>query len=122
MERLCKGGKNPCYYDSVVRWDKELLPIKKITAHSAFSFIGLGINPTCHTERPLQGWVTPATNTTALQIAGLFIWKGYEMKKYIPVDFDEKGNAVLGREKNTPTSNSFIPQHGHQVEARENRD
>lgn len=31
------------------------------------------------------------------------------MKKYIPVDFDEKGNAVLGREKNTPTSNSFIP-------------
>ena len=41
--------------------------------------------------------------------AGLFIWKGYEMKKYIPVDFDEKGNAVLGREKNTPTSNSFIP-------------
>ena len=31
------------------------------------------------------------------------------MKKYIPVDFDEKGNAVLGREKNTPTSNGFIP-------------
>ena len=31
------------------------------------------------------------------------------MKKYIPVDFDEKGNAVLGRERNTPTSNGFIP-------------
>ena len=53
MEILCKGGKNPCYSDSVVRWDKELLPIKKITAHSAFSFIGLGINPTCHTRKTL---------------------------------------------------------------------
>lgn len=31
------------------------------------------------------------------------------MKKYYPVDFDEKGNAVLGRAKNTPASNSFIP-------------
>lgn len=31
------------------------------------------------------------------------------MKKYIPVDFDEKGNAVLGTQKNTPTSNGFIP-------------
>lgn len=31
------------------------------------------------------------------------------MKKYIPVDFDEKGNAVLGNAKNTPTSNGFIP-------------
>ena len=31
------------------------------------------------------------------------------MKKYIPVDFDEKGNAILGRERNTPTSNGFIP-------------
>ena len=31
------------------------------------------------------------------------------MKKYYPVDFDEKGNAVLGTPKNTPTSNSFIP-------------
>ena len=31
------------------------------------------------------------------------------MKKYYPVDFDEKGNAVLGRAKNTPTSNGFIP-------------
>lgn len=31
------------------------------------------------------------------------------MKKYYPVDFDEKGNAVLGNAKNTPTSNSFIP-------------
>lgn len=31
------------------------------------------------------------------------------MKKYYPVDFDEKGNAVLGRAKNTPTSNGFVP-------------
>ena len=31
------------------------------------------------------------------------------MKKYIPVDFDEKGNAVLGNASNTPTSNGFIP-------------
>lgn len=31
------------------------------------------------------------------------------MKKYIPLDFDEKGNAVLGNAKNTPTSNGFIP-------------
>lgn len=31
------------------------------------------------------------------------------MKKYYPVDFDEKGNAVLGNAKNTPTSNGFIP-------------
>lgn len=73
MEILCKGGKNPCYSDSVVRWDKELLPIKKITAHSAFSFIGLGINPTCHTERPLQGWVTPATKTHPRVTAGVLL-------------------------------------------------
>lgn len=31
------------------------------------------------------------------------------MKKYYPVDFDEKGNAVLGNASNTPTSNGFIP-------------
>ena len=31
------------------------------------------------------------------------------MKKYIPIDFDEKGNAVLGTPKNKPTSNGFIP-------------
>lgn len=31
------------------------------------------------------------------------------MKKYYPVDFDEKGNAVLGTPKNTPTSNGFVP-------------
>lgn len=31
------------------------------------------------------------------------------MKKYYPVDFDDKGNAVLGTPKNTPTSNGFIP-------------
>ena len=31
------------------------------------------------------------------------------MKKDYPVDFDEKGNAVLGTPKNTPTSNGFIP-------------
>ena len=31
------------------------------------------------------------------------------MKKYYPVDFDEKGNAVLGNAKDTPTSNGFIP-------------
>lgn len=31
------------------------------------------------------------------------------MKKYYPVDFDKKGNAVLGTPKNTPTSNGFIP-------------
>lgn len=31
------------------------------------------------------------------------------MKKYYPVDFDEKGNVILGKEKNTPTSNGFIP-------------
>lgn len=30
------------------------------------------------------------------------------MKKYYPVDFDEKGNAVLGNAKSTPTSNGFI--------------
>lgn len=31
------------------------------------------------------------------------------MKKYYPIDFDTKGNAILGEAKNTPTSNSFIP-------------
>lgn len=31
------------------------------------------------------------------------------MKKYYPVDFDEKGKAVLGKAKDTPTSNGFIP-------------
>lgn len=31
------------------------------------------------------------------------------MKKYIPIDFDEKGKVVLGNAKNTPTSNGFIP-------------
>lgn len=31
------------------------------------------------------------------------------MKKYYPIDFDTKGNAILGDAKNTPTSNSFIP-------------
>ena len=31
------------------------------------------------------------------------------MKKYYPVDFDEKVNAVLGNASNTPTSNGFIP-------------
>lgn len=31
------------------------------------------------------------------------------MKKYYPVDFDEKGNAVLGNAKSNPTSNGFIP-------------
>lgn len=31
------------------------------------------------------------------------------MKKYYPIDFDEKGNAVLGNAKNNPTSNGFIP-------------
>lgn len=31
------------------------------------------------------------------------------MKKYIPIDFDEKGNAVLGNAKSNPTSNGFIP-------------
>ena len=31
------------------------------------------------------------------------------MKKYYPVDFDEKGNAVLGNAKSSPTSNGFIP-------------
>ena len=31
------------------------------------------------------------------------------MKKYYPIDFDTKGNAILGDAKSTPTSNSFIP-------------
>lgn len=31
------------------------------------------------------------------------------MKKYIPIDFDEKGKVILGNAKNTPTSNGFIP-------------
>lgn len=31
------------------------------------------------------------------------------MKKYIPIDFDEKGKVILGREKNTPTPNGTIP-------------
>jgi hypothetical protein len=31
------------------------------------------------------------------------------MKKYYPIDFDSKGNAILGDARNTPTSNSFIP-------------
>lgn len=31
------------------------------------------------------------------------------MKKYYPVDFDEKGNAVLGNAKSSPKSNGFIP-------------
>ena len=30
------------------------------------------------------------------------------MKKYYPVDFDEKCNAVLGNAKSNPTSNGFI--------------
>ena len=47
--------------------------------------------------------------TTAPYKAGLLLWKGYEMKKYIPLDFDEKGKVILGREKNTPTQNGTIP-------------
>ena len=31
------------------------------------------------------------------------------MKKYYPIDFDSKGNAILGDARSTPTSNSFIP-------------
>lgn len=31
------------------------------------------------------------------------------MKKYIPIDFDDKGKVILGREKNTPTQNGTIP-------------
>ena len=31
------------------------------------------------------------------------------MKKYYPIDFDEKGKAILGEARNTPTSNGFIP-------------
>lgn len=31
------------------------------------------------------------------------------MKKYYPIDFDTKGNAILGDAKSTPTSNGFIP-------------
>lgn len=31
------------------------------------------------------------------------------MKKYIPIDFDEKGKPILGNAKDTPTSNGFIP-------------
>lgn len=31
------------------------------------------------------------------------------MKKYYPVDFDEKGKVILGNAKDTPTSNGFIP-------------
>lgn len=31
------------------------------------------------------------------------------MKKYYPLDFDEKGKVILGREKNTPTQNGTIP-------------
>ena len=31
------------------------------------------------------------------------------MKKYYPVDFDEKGNAILGTARTTPTSNGFVP-------------
>ena len=31
------------------------------------------------------------------------------MKKYIPIDFDEKGKVILGNAKNTTTSNGFIP-------------
>lgn len=31
------------------------------------------------------------------------------MKKYYPIDFDEKGKAILGEARTTPTSNGFIP-------------
>lgn len=31
------------------------------------------------------------------------------MKKYYPIDFDEKGNAILGTARTTPTSNGFVP-------------
>lgn len=31
------------------------------------------------------------------------------MKKYIPLDFDEKGKVILGNAKNTPTQNGTIP-------------
>lgn len=31
------------------------------------------------------------------------------MKKYIPIDFDEKGKVILGNAKNTPTPNGTIP-------------
>ena len=51
----------------------------------------------------------PANENHPRVKAGVLLWKGYEMKKYIPVDFDEKGNVILGGERNTPTSNGFIP-------------
>lgn len=31
------------------------------------------------------------------------------MKKYYPIDFDEKGNAILGTARTTPASNGFVP-------------
>ena len=31
------------------------------------------------------------------------------MKKYINMDFDEKGNAILGTARTTPASNGFVP-------------
>lgn len=31
------------------------------------------------------------------------------MKRYIPIDFDEKGKVILGNAKNTPTQNGTIP-------------
>lgn len=31
------------------------------------------------------------------------------MKKYIPLDFDEKGKVILGNAKNAPTPNGTIP-------------
>lgn len=108
MEILCKGGRNPWYYTSVEEWENSF----KRTLETPFKrFLTLSFITATpfHTKRPLQGWVTPATKTTAPYKAGLFIWKGYEMKKYIPLDFDEKGKVILGREKNAPTPNGTIP-------------
>lgn len=63
---------------------------------------------TAHTKNPYMAG-KPASENHPRVKAGVLLWKGYEMKKYIPVDFDEKGNVILGRERNTPTSNGFIP-------------
>lgn len=63
---------------------------------------------TAHTKNPYMAG-KPASENHPRVKAGVLLWKGYEMKKYIPVDFDEKGKVILGRERNTPTSNKFIP-------------
>lgn len=73
------------------------------------AFHGVTPLPAIRDKEPLQAGVKASHRKQQPCISGAFIWKGCDMKKYYPVDFDEKGNAVLGNAKSNPTSNGFIP-------------